>query len=70
MMNKHITIAAALLLLGSAFVANAQTDIAVTGTVKDIYGNPLPGVIVSANGKDLYMTDKNGQYAATADKSD
>ena len=69
-MNKHITIAAALLLLGSAFVANAQTDIAVTGTVKDIYGNPLPGVIVSANGKDLYMTDKNGQYAATADKSD
>ena len=69
-MNKHIITAAALLLLGGSFLANAQTEIAVTGTVKDVYGNPLPGVIVSANGKDLYMTDKNGQYAATADKSD
>ena len=46
MMNKHIISAAALLLLGSAFVANAQNDIAVSGTVKDVYGNPLPGVIV------------------------
>ncbi len=69
MINKHI-LTAALLLLGGSFLANAQTDIAVTGTVKDVYGNPLPGVIVSANGKDLYMTDKNGQYAATADRSD
>lgn len=70
MMNKHIISAAALLLLGSAFVANAQSDIAVSGTVKDIYGNPLPGVIVSANSKDLYITDKNGQYTALANSSD
>lgn len=70
MINKNIIAAAALLLFGSAFQANAQTDIAVSGTVKDVYGNPLPGVIVSANHKDLYITDKNGEYQATADRSD
>ena len=70
MINKNIFAAAALLLLGSAFQANAQTDIAVSGTVKDIYGKPLSGVIVSANHKDLYITDQNGQYTATADRSD
>ena len=66
MINKHIITAAALLLMGTSFVANAQSEIAVSGTVKDVYGNPLPGVIVSANEKDLYMTDKNGNYLATA----
>ena len=68
-MKKHIIIAAALMLLGSAF-ASAQSDFAVSGTVKDVYGNPLPGVIVSANNKALYVTDKNGQYKATAGSSD
>ena len=61
MINKNIITAAALVLFGSAFQANAQTDIVVKGTVKDIYGNPLPGVVVSANHKDLYITDKNGE---------
>lgn len=70
MINKNIITAAALILFGSAFQANAQTDIMVSGTVKDIYGNPLPGVVVSANHKDLYITDKNGEYTATADRSD
>lgn len=70
MMNKNIITAAALVLFGSAFQANAQTDIVVKGTVKDIYGNPLPGVVVSANHKDLYITDKNGEYTATTDRSD
>ncbi len=54
------------MLLGSSFVANAQSDIAISGTVKDVYGNPLPGVIVSANNKDLYITDKNGAYITVA----
>ena len=53
MINKHIISAAAILLFGGAFMANAQTEIAVSGTVTDSYGNPLPGVIVSANSKDL-----------------
>ena len=70
MINKNIITAAALVLFGSAFQANAQTDIVVKGTVKDIYGNPLPGVVVSANHKDLYITDKNGEYTATTDRSD
>lgn len=70
MINKHIISAAAILLFGGAFMANAQTEIAVSGTVTDSYGNPLPGVIVSANSKDLYITDKNGQYTATAGSSD
>lgn len=69
MMKKHIIIAAALMLLGSAF-ASAQNDLTVSGTVKDVYGNPIPGVIVSTNGKALYITDKNGQYTATASSSD
>ena len=68
MMNKNIFSAAALLLLGASLQVNAQ-DISVAGTVKDVYGNPLPGVIVSANHKDLYITDKNGQYTAKVDKS-
>lgn len=68
MMNKNIFTAAALLLLGASIQMNAQ-DVTVTGTVKDVYGNPLPGVIVSANHKDLYITDKNGKYTATVDKS-
>ena len=70
MINKNIITAAALVLFGTAFTANAQTDIVVKGTVKDIYGNPLPGVVVSANHKDLYITDKNGEYVATTDRSD
>lgn len=44
-MNKNILTVAALLLLGTSLHLNAQ-DITVTGTVKDVYGNPLPGVIV------------------------
>ncbi len=68
MMNKNIFAAAVLLLFGTTLQVNAQ-DITVTGTVKDVYGNPLPGVIVSANHKDLYMTDRNGQYTATVDKT-
>lgn len=63
MMNKNIFTAAALLLIGTSFQVKAQ-DITVAGTVKDVYGNPLPGVIVSANHKDLYITDKDGQYTA------
>ena len=70
MINKHIISAAAILLFGGAFMANAQTEIAVSGTVTDSYGNPLPGVIVSANSKDLYITDKNGQYTAMAGSTD
>ena len=67
-MNKNIFAAAVLLLFGTTLQVKAQ-DITVTGTVKDVYGNPLPGVIVSANHKDLYMTDRNGQYTATVDKT-
>lgn len=68
MMNKNIFAAAALLLLGASMQVKAQ-DISVAGTVRDIYGNPLPGVIVSSNHKDLYITDKNGQYTAKVNKS-
>ena len=68
MMNKNIFTTAALLLLGAYLQVNAQ-DITVSGTVKDVYGNPLPGVIVSANHKDLYITDKNGQYTAKVDRT-
>jgi TonB-linked outer membrane protein, SusC/RagA family/TonB-dependent outer membrane receptor, SusC/RagA subfamily, signature region len=70
MINKNIITVAALLLAGSSFQMFAQTDITVSGTVKDIYGNPLPGVIVSANNADLYITDKDGKYTAVADRSD
>lgn len=58
--------AVALLLTGTAFQANAQTEIAVSGQVKDVYGNPLPGVIVSIGSEDVYVTDKDGNYAITA----
>ena len=69
MLNKNIFTAAALILLGTSIQVKAQ-DITVAGTVKDVYGNPLPGVIVSANHKDLYITDKNGQYTAKVGKSE
>ena len=69
MINKNIITAVALLLAGAAFQANAQTEIPVSGTVKDIYGKPLPGVIVSSNNNDVYITDKNGEYTAMVDKS-
>ena len=69
MLNKNIFTAAALILLGTSIQVKAQ-DITVAGTVKDVYGNPLPGVIVSANQKDLYITDKNGQYTAKVGKSE
>ena len=69
MLNKNIFAAAALILLGTSIQVKAQ-DITVAGTVKDVYGNPLPGVIVSANHKDLYITDKNGQYTAKVGKSE
>ena len=65
MMNKNIFAAAALLLLGASIQQVKAQDISVAGTVRDIYGNPLPGVIVSSNHKDLYITDKNGQYTST-----
>ena len=57
MMNKNIFAAAALLLLGAPIQQVKAQDISVAGTVRDIYGNPLPGVIVSSNHKDLYITD-------------
>ena len=69
MMNKNIFAAAALLLLGASIQQVKAQDISVAGTVRDIYGNPLPGVIVSSNHKDLYITDKNGQYTAKVNKS-
>ena len=69
MMNKNIFAAAALLLLGTSIQQVKAQDISVAGTVRDIYGNPLPGVIVSSNHKDLYITDKNGQYTAKVNKS-
>ena len=68
-MNKNIFAAAALLLLGASIQQVKAQDITVAGTVRDIYGNPLPGVIVSSNHKDLYITDKNGQYTAKVNKS-
>ena len=58
MLNKNIFTAAALILLGTSIQVKAQ-DITVAGTVKDVYGNPLPGVIVSANHKDLYITSRH-----------
>lgn len=70
MINKNIFAAVALLLFGTAFQVNAQTGITVSGTVKDIYGNPLPGVIVTSGHEDVYITDKDGQYKATVDKSE
>ena len=51
-MNKNIFAAAALLLLGASIQQVKAQDISVAGTVRDIYGNPLPGVIVSSNHKD------------------
>lgn len=67
MINKNTILTAALLLTGFAFQANAQTTLTASGTVKDVYGNPLPGVIVSAGHKDLYVTDKEGQYTVAVD---
>ena len=43
MMNKNIFAAAALLLLGASIQQVKAQDISVAGTVRDIYGNPLPG---------------------------
>jgi len=70
MINKNIIAAVALLLMGTAFQANAQTEIAVSGQVKDVYGNPLPGVIVSVNNQDVYITDKDGNYAFLVDNTE
>ena len=54
----------ALLLLLSAFNANAQKAITASGTVSDKDGAPLPGVVVTVQG-DRYsgtVTDGNGQF--------
>jgi TonB-linked SusC/RagA family outer membrane protein len=69
MINKNIIAAVLILMLGSAFIANAQTEIAMTGSVKDEYGNPIPGVVLSTNDKDIYITDKDGNFAVLADAS-
>lgn len=39
----------------------------ISGTVKDVNGNPLPGVIVKVEGtKDATVTDTNGHYSLNA----
>ena len=62
-MNKYIIAILAMLFLGPAVMVRAQSEIAMTGTVKDVYGNPIPGVVLSVGNKDIYITDKDGNFA-------
>ncbi|MDY6385165.1 MAG: carboxypeptidase-like regulatory domain-containing protein, partial [Bacteroidales bacterium] len=69
MMNKYIIAILAMLFLGPAVMVRAQSEIAMTGTVKDVYGNPIPGVVLSVGDKDIYITDKDGNFAVLTDAS-
>jgi len=69
MKNKYIIATLAMLFLGSGLMVRAQSEIAMTGTVKDVYGNPIPGVVLSVGNKDIYITDKDGNFAVLTDAS-
>ena len=69
MKNKYIIATLAMLFLGSGLMVRAQSEIAMTGTVKDVYGNPIPGVVLSVGDKDIYITDKDGNFAVLTDAS-
>ena len=70
MNNKIITIV--LGCLGFVFSVRAQQVASqLQGTVKDMYGQPLPGVIISSSeGRNLGTTDIDGFYSIEADKED
>lgn len=72
MINKKIIYFVFLSLIGFTLQLRAQ-DInkMVSGTVKNAYGEPLPGVIVSsADKKSLYVTDHEGNYSFKVKGSD
>ncbi|MDR0698570.1 MAG: SusC/RagA family TonB-linked outer membrane protein, partial [Tannerella sp.] len=72
MIDKRIINIVFLLLAGITFQLRAQGQSSiVSGTVKDIYGDPLPGVIISSEDKkNLYVTDIEGNYSFTMNESD
>lgn len=65
MIDKRIINIVFLLLVVMTFQLRAQEQAPiVSGTVKDIYGEPLPGVIISSEDKkNLYITDVEGKYS-------
>lgn len=58
-----------LLLIGFAFPAKAQGNMAVTGSVKDAFGSPIQGVTISTDTKVVYVTDSKGEFTALVDPS-
>ena len=57
-----ISLLASMLLAFSAINVGAQTGISITGVVKDIYGEPIPGVVLTVNHKPIYMTEEDGSF--------
>ena len=59
-MKKLLTLSAILLVFG---LNHAFSQYSVSGTVMDLYMNPISDVKVSVKGTDINtMTDKNGNY--------
>lgn len=71
MINKKIIIHLVLFfLLGLTFPLRAQHIASeVSGIVKNVYGDPLPGVVISSDDKKtLYITDHEGKYSFKTDQ--
>ena len=71
MINKKIISIVLLLLMGFTFQMKAQKIASdVTGTVKDVYGQPLQGVIISSgNGEKIHVTNVDGVYSLKVDNN-
>ena len=71
MRNNYIKPAVMALLAVFAFHANVRSEL-VSGTVRDIYGNPVAGarVVISGDYKTKTYTDKEGDFDITADPGD
>ena len=71
MVNKKIISIVLLLLMGFTFQMKAQKiSSEVTGTVKDVYGQPLQGVIISSgDGEKIHVTNADGVYSFKVDNN-
>ena len=68
--RKAIAVNAAALLMAQlhAFAASSSARPNISGQVTDNAGKPLSGVVVS-DGKEIALTDSDGRYSITSDKS-
>lgn len=70
-MNKKIVTVVLGCLSFAYYIQAQQVASQIEGTVKDIYGQPLSGVIISsAQGRNLGITDVSGRFVIQADKNE